>query len=115
MRLLVCGGRYYSDRDRLRSLLDRVLREKGISCIIDGGASGADTLASYWARSNGIRNERYYADWDKFGKRAGYLRNLWMLEEGMPDGVIAFPGGKGTENMISIARRAGVTVMALRT
>ena len=78
-------------------------------------ARGADTLADKWAAANGHRSEGYPADWDTYGRRAGFLRNKQMLEEGKPDLVVAFPGGKGTEMMISLARCAGVETSIVYT
>jgi hypothetical protein len=50
------------------------------------------------------------ADWKRYGPAAGPLRNAEMLHEYQPDGVIAFPGGKGTTDMIKKARQAGIKV-----
>jgi len=62
--------------------------------IIHGGATGADNAASEFATCNFCYQEEYLADWRKHGKRAGYLRNKRMIDEGFPDLVVAFPGGK---------------------
>lgn len=65
-----------------------------------------------WARERGIPVEHYPADWDQFQKRAGYIRNQQMLDEGKPHLVVAFHSNlqdsKGTRNMVEIARKAGV-------
>lgn len=68
-------------------------------------------MACVYGADNFIRVEEYPADWARFGKSAGYLRNKQMLEEGKPDLVVAFPGGRGTANMIAIAMKAGVKVI----
>ena len=83
-----------------------------ISLIIEGGASGADTLARYWAKHNKVAFQTYKADWEKYGKRAGTIRNELMLKEHPDiDGVIAFPsGGPGTAHMMRIAKEAGKLV-----
>jgi hypothetical protein len=59
---------------------------------------------------NWVPVEEYKADWDTYGKSAGPIRNQKMLDTGI-DYVIAFPGGRGTEHMKKIARKAGVTVI----
>ncbi|WP_366523779.1 DUF2493 domain-containing protein [uncultured Roseobacter sp.] len=110
MRLLVCGGRDYSDTDRAYSLLDRLRRERGISVVIEGDARGADRIAGFWARKNHIDNLKFKADWQGDGKRAGPIRNARMLREGRPDAAVAFPGGRGTADMISKCRAAGVPI-----
>ena len=104
LRVLVCGGRDYRNRERVYRVLDTVQP----AVVIHGDARGADTLASDWAKSRGVQCETYPAQWNRFGRRAGYLRNQQMLDEGKPDLVIAFPGGSGTAMMAKIAQDAGV-------
>jgi hypothetical protein len=112
-RVLVCGGRDYFDPVRVFAVLDKFHAEAGIDVLIDGAARGADELASNWAVTNGVQNDRYPADWEAFGSFAGPKRNKAMLDEGKPDLVIAFPGGAGTRNMIRQARKAGVEVVEI--
>jgi UDP-N-acetylmuramoylalanine-D-glutamate ligase len=59
--------------------------------------------------------EVYPADWKLHGKSAGHIRNQQMLDESKPDIVIAFPGGRGTANMIKRAKKAGVEVFQVDT
>lgn len=110
MRILVCGGRDYNDAEAVNAALDAVHRKRGITCIIEGGATGADTLARQWAVATGIDIRTFYANWKLYGKAAGPLRNSQMLDEGRPDGVVAFPGGRGTDDMVRQAQAAGLTV-----
>jgi hypothetical protein len=108
-RVLVCGGRDFRDYSRLSKILTRYHTEiSAIGTVIHGGASGADSLAGKWAGENGIPVEVFPAQWKKYGNSAGPIRNHQMLEEGLPDIVIAFPGGKGTAHMVGIARAADV-------
>lgn len=80
--------------------------------IIEGGAKGVDETAQDWAITNFVKDcLTFKADWDKYGKSAGYIRNKQMLDEGKPDLVVAFPGGKGTKMMIDLAKKAGVEVI----
>lgn len=79
--------------------------------IIHGAATGADSLANRWAVVNWVRSEEYPADWKKHGAAAGPIRNQRMIDEGKPDLVVAFPGGKGTADMVSRAKAAGVRVI----
>jgi hypothetical protein len=110
LRLLVCGGRDFNNASFLELCLDRAHVKTGIACIIEGGARGADTLAREWAKSRGCKFETYPADWEKHGKAAGFKRNQLMLDQAKPDGVIAFPGGNGTNDMIERTRKAGVKI-----
>jgi cysteine synthase len=112
MKVLVCGGRDFADRDWLFRELDRIDREiGGISAIIHGCALGADTLAGEWATARSKQVAEFPADWDTHRRAAGPIRNKQMLDEGKPDLVVAFPGGRGTANMVGQARRAGVRVV----
>lgn len=111
MRIIVCGGRTYDNRKALNKSLNAIHEQTPITCIIDGDAKGADWLASEWARKRGICNVRVPANWHVLGKRAGPIRNAWMLEHCCPDAVVAFPGGSGTDNMVTQAHDAGVSVI----
>lgn len=110
MRVLVTGGRDFNDALTLGSWLGGVHKDHGIDVLIEGGAAGADYMARKFAEWAGIAVETYPADWSQ-GKSAGPIRNLQMLEEGRPDLVVAFEGGKGTANMVKQARKAGVRVL----
>lgn len=114
MRVLVCGGRDYSDFDRVVKILDYVVLLAGSKTdlsICQGGAAGADDLARQWSRLRAVRCTEYPADWKLHGRSAGPIRNCWMLNDFQPDLVLAFPGGRGTQNMCDQARKAGVQVM----
>lgn len=113
LRILVCGGRDYADRDRLNAELDRLRAERGFSLVTTGGARGADTLAAEWAGSRGVPCDVYMADWAGLGRKAGPIRNERMLHEGKPELVVGFPGGRGTAHMYRIAREAGVEVIEI--
>lgn len=108
MKLLVCGGRTYSDKARLNDELDAYLGD--VHEICHGAAAGADSLAGAWALSRGIPCRTYPADWQRYGKRAGPLRNADMLARFQPDRVVAFTGGAGTAHMVRIAEEANVRV-----
>ena len=111
IKVLVCGGRNFDDATLVSATLSHINNNHGISVIIHGGASGADTLAELFANIKGISTQRYPANWQKHGRAAGPIRNKHMLEFSKPDLVIAFEGGRGTANMVSLAKKAGVTVL----
>lgn len=110
IKLLVCGGRDYSDHETVFSKLDAIHTKRNITLLIEGGASGADTLCRMWARNRGVICATVNAVWDKRGRGAGPQRNAAMLSLN-PDGVLAFPGGRGTANMVQQAKDAGVRVV----
>jgi YspA, cpYpsA-related SLOG family len=111
MRVLVCGGRQFEDCDTLNAGLDKLHHEHRITLVIAGGARGADTLAEEWAKAVGLPCTVYRADWEKLGRKAGPIRNQQMLDEGRPDLVVAFPGRRGTADMVGRARSAGIEVI----
>ena len=111
-RVLVCGGRNYDDKDHVFETLDSLKDTIDVPLhIISGAAKGADSLASEWARLNHVDLTEFPADWSSHGKSAGPIRNQQMLGEGKPDLVVAFPGGRGTQHMVNIARKAGVSII----
>lgn len=111
MRVLVCGGRDFSDTKALNTTMDKIHKNSGIDVVIEGDARGADRIAGYWARRRGITNLKFRADWEMHGRAAGVIRNQEMLKKGNPDLVVAFHGGRGTADMIRRADAAGIKVI----
>jgi predicted Rossmann-fold nucleotide-binding protein len=113
VRVLVCGGREYADEEAVARALYAAREDTSqmIRCIIEGGALGADRLARKWASRCAVPIVTYQADWQTHGKAAGPIRNQRMLDEGKPDLVVAFPGGRGTADMVRRAKAAGVRVI----
>lgn len=106
MRLLVCGSRHFNDYNKLKEVLDAY----SITSIVHGAARGADTLAGRYGKETNKPVSSYPAEWDKHGRSAGPIRNRRMLQEGLPEMVIAFrgPNSRGTQNMIDQAKKAGI-------
>jgi hypothetical protein len=113
-RVLVCGGRDYVDQSKLADVLDAEHAREPFDVLISGMAKGADSLGAAWAVTRGIDVLRFPADWDKHGRAAGPIRNQQMLDEGKPTHVIAFPGGRGTADMINRAGPADVPVRMVK-
>lgn len=122
MRVLVCGSREWTDTWSIWTFLDGITWPDEVTgdktVLIHGAARGADTLAAEWAmvRLEPDQCESFPADWEKHGKRAGYIRNRQMLEEGKPDVVLAFRcegESPGTDMMVKLARDAGVPVYVI--
>ena len=124
--VIVCGGRDYNDDRKVSSVLDELLATTKYLTIVEGGQTGADRLAQNWAKSKGATGNRvkdlnspvaletYHANWDWYGKAAGPKRNAKMIEEQQPDLVIAFPGNRGTANMIELAHAAHVKIREIK-
>ena len=111
MRMLVCGGREFSDKDQLYRVLDFYKP----TFIISGAARGADTLAIEYAKDRKIPYKEYPADWKRYGNHAGHIRNKEMIILGLPDVVIAFTGGHGTENMIKQSKSHKIKIIIVPT
>lgn len=117
-RVLVCGNRDYDERERIWNTLAAVHGMYNIDVLIEGEARGADSHARDWARENDVWVAPFPADWKTYGKAAGPVRNKQMLDEGKPDIVYAFTNkplsqSKGTLNMVTQARKAGVRVVVV--
>jgi len=114
VRVLICGGRDFTNKRLMMTTMGAAEALHGeFACVIHGGAKGADEIGGKWAEWKGLPVFECRANWTKFGKGAGPIRNQWMLEHGRPDLVVAFPTPKsvGTYDMIRRAEEAGVEVM----
>lgn len=111
--ILVCGGRDFDNYAALRTSLDAILRNRGWwpVHIVSGGARGADNLAIEYAKLNNFSWREYRADWKAHGRAAGPIRNQEMLDDSQPKLVVAFPGGRGTADMVRRAKSAGVEIL----
>lgn len=114
MKVLVCGGRTFTDRYWLWAGLTLLHQsvDGGITEIIEGGAPGADIRAHEWAKHKGVKVTTVQAEWERYGRGAGYIRNAKMADM-KPDLVLATPGGKGTANMVQIAKARKIKVIYL--
>lgn len=113
MKLLVCGGRDFDNKAALKSAMNSAVGLETNVVVIHGAARGADKLAGTIAAEAGVPVMVFPADWERYGKAAGFKRNVQMLTEGKPDLVLAAPGGKGTAMMVKIAKEAGVPVIEI--
>lgn len=111
MRILFCGSRDWTNEAKIKSCIQVCFPAQ--DTIIHGAAPGADSIAGKLARELQFDVEEYPADWALHGKAAGFIRNQQMLDTGL-DFVFAFSSGiknsRGTSHMISIAKKANVTV-----
>ena len=111
-KLIVAGGRDFADYDLLsKVILDLAHGEYAdyALSIVSGMARGADTLGYMFAVKHNVVVYQYPADWNKYGKSAGYMRNRDM---GLfADGLLAFwSGSKGTHHMIKYMGTLGKPV-----
>jgi hypothetical protein len=112
MTVIIAGGRNYNLTQEDYAFLDMLHANHQISHVLHGGATGADASGARWARLRGIAVTKYPADWDTLGRAAGPIRNSAMITAAGPDAMlIAFPGGRGTQDIIEKARKAGLEVI----
>lgn len=107
MKTIIAGGRNYYFTQEDIVFLDSIKTQ--ITEVVCGMASGADTCGKVWAEENGIPVAKFPADWNKFGKSAGFRRNREMAEYAYS--LIAFPGGTGTKNMVETMKKLGKPVI----
>ena len=106
MRVGVTGGRHYRDVAAVALALAALPKD---AVLVHGAATGADAAAALAWSSCGGTTEAHPADWGRDGKAAGVIRNQRMVDSGL-DMLIAFPGGRGTADMIRRAEKAGIPV-----
>lgn len=114
MRVIIAGGRDFNDYRFLKERCDYFLSSQTDIEIVSGGAKGADSLGERYANERNYGLKIFPADWNKYGKKAGYVRNVEMSE--YADGLIAFWNGqsKGTKHMIDIAMKRNLRVRICR-
>lgn len=114
MRLLICGDRNWKDKEAIHKFLSFAVPILEITEVIHGGAKGADSLGGEVATALNVPVKVFEANWDLYGRGAGPIRNLQMLNEGQPDIVLGFHlnigSSKGTLHMLESALKAGKDV-----
>jgi hypothetical protein len=108
LRIVVTGGRDFDDYAKVSGALGVF---SGSIELAHGCARGADSLCERYARSRGWTVRRFPADWNRLGKRAGVVRNQQMIDEFRPDVAVAFPGGRGTADMVRRLKVAEIVTM----
>lgn len=111
LRILITGSRNYSDKNKIRTVFRNVMKkfDNDEYVLISGNARGADKLCEEVAGELGWMIERFPADWNQYGKRAGGIRNQQMVDTGA-DLCLAFPLGDsiGTWDCVRRAKKSGI-------
>lgn len=112
MKLAIVGSRSFTNESLLESTLNNY--KDRITLVVSGGARGADSLGESWATKNSIPVKVFKAEWDKYGKSAGMIRNELIIQE--CDICVAFWDGKskGTANSIFICEKLNKKVAVIR-
>lgn len=112
VRIVVCGTRAYDDETHVFKALDQLTRKwnKEDIAIVTGGAEGPDKIAEQWSFKRMVTRVIFHADWQKYGKQAGMIRNSEMAKYGTH--CVAFWDGEsvGTRDMIRKAKKQGLKV-----
>lgn len=115
MKVIIAGGRGFSDFQLMNSKCNEVLLESGEDIeIVSGTAKGADKMGEHYASIRGFGVKQFPANWGSHGKAAGYIRNKDMAD--YADMLIAFWDGesKGTQHMINLARERNLVVHVIK-
>lgn len=114
MRVIVAGTRTFKDYELLRSKLDEFLKDIEDIEIVSGSARGADALGERYAKEKGYKITRFPADWNRFGKSAGYIRNEEMAK--YADKCVVFWDGvsRGSFHMINLAKKYNLELHIIR-
>ncbi len=114
MKVIIAGGRDFNDYDLLCVNCDKALSLQTDIEIVSGTANGADKLGEKYAKEKGYPVKEFPADWDRYKKSAGYIRNKDMAN--YADALMAFWDGKskGTKSMIELARKYGLKIKIVK-
>lgn len=114
MKVIIAGTRTFKNYELLKKHVDAILANQKDVEIVSGGAMGTDRLGEKYALSHTLMIKRFVADWNKYGKAAGPIRNKQMAE--YADALIAFWDGKskGTESMISLAKEHNLKIRIIK-
>lgn len=120
LHVLICGGRHFKDYDLLKATVTKAVISRGFQLqnaeIISGNCLGADMLGERYAKEHNTALKLFPAQWKRFGKAAGPIRNKLMIDyidSFKNKVVIAFvsPSSKGTRNTISLAQKLSIDVI----
>jgi len=112
VKVLITGDRGWTAAGVIETVIKTMPPD---TIIVHGDASGADMIAAAYANARDMSTWAFPAQWQRWGgRRAGPMRNQRMIDEAKPDLVVAFhnylPGSKGTRDMVTKARLAGIPV-----
>jgi hypothetical protein len=112
MKVIIAGGRTTRLTKNDVKVLNKLLVQLPITEVVSGVAHGIDEDGEAWAKKHGVPVKQFPANWDRYGKSAGYKRNTQMGD--YAQGAILFPGGVGTNHMFDIATKKGLKVFDFR-
>lgn len=111
--IAITGGRDFDDKKFVWKCIDYLHKKSTVAFLIVGDARGADANALAWAKARKVPYKCFKADWELHGKAAGAVRNTEMVKYGLENGInglVAFPGGRGTLNMKNQCRYKDIKI-----
>lgn len=114
-RVIIAGSRSFANYEMLKANMNRLLQNISDEIsIVCGTARGADRLGEKYAKEMGFHVAYFPADWERYGKAAGYIRNKEMAQNA--DALVAFWDGesRGTKSMIDLAKEYDLSVRVLK-
>ena len=110
LRVIVCGGRDFTDKTMLSRVLWYVHERRGLAEVIHGGQRGVEQMANRFAFEQGLHRVEVRA-WSKYGNPRAILHRNSQMFDLRPHGVIAFPGDANSRTVVQSARERGVPVL----
>lgn len=113
MDIVLTGGRDYDDAENTKKIL-RAVGPAATRFLVGDCPTGLDFIAREWLLETGIEHQIFSADWKTHGRAAGPLRNRAMCNAAAPGAIlVAFPGGRGTNDCVYAAKLKGIPVLRL--
>ena len=117
MKLAIVGGRDFTNTVLFNKIIDRLLEREifiDMTEIVSGGAKGIDTLAENYANKHNLKTNIFLPDWNKYGRSAGFKRNVEIISNA--DITIAFWDGKskGTKHSMNITKDFDKTLIVVK-
>ena len=101
---IIAGSRGLTDYEKIEPLIDSYFNKEKPFVVICGCAKGIDSIGRQWADKHGIAVEEYPANWNKYGKSAGYIRNKQMGKVATEALIIWDGKSEGSFNMYEIMK-----------
>ena len=118
IRIIVAGSRDFNDFGLVDKTLTKYMTNMSLTKddieIVSGCARGADRLGEQFATKHNLVCAKFPAEWDRYGKSAGYRRNAQMADYAIQETGVLFAfwdgSSKGTKHMIDLATTKGMNV-----
>lgn len=106
-KLAIVGSRTFNDYDLLEEFINENFEINDFDTVVSGAARGADTLGREFAKNNGLELVEFPADWNKYGKRAGFIRNVDIIKNCDECAVFWDGQSHGTKHDIELCEEMG--------